>query len=160
MRILTYKRTHVGDPDIKGRFGINMCMGRVRDYEYDAVIGVGGVGIEPIEEGIARKINWVGIRPTRHPAPGKRANEVTFDEFLYLEHTGPLLESLAPNLAARLYEGGARFLLIDYSPIEMQEAEEILEWSRVQESLTTPVINEDSCGAKCNSVIVKRACGC
>ncbi|WP_112487513.1 hypothetical protein [Thiomonas sp. X19] len=46
MRILTYKRTHVGDPDEFGRFGINDCMGRVRGYRYDAVIGVGGTGWE------------------------------------------------------------------------------------------------------------------
>jgi len=43
MRILIYKRTHTGDPDLKGRFGIHDCMGRVRDYDYDAVIGVGGI---------------------------------------------------------------------------------------------------------------------
>jgi hypothetical protein len=39
MRILTYKRTHVGDPDQDGRFGIYDCMGRVRNYPFDAVIG-------------------------------------------------------------------------------------------------------------------------
>ncbi len=29
LRILTYKRTHIGDPDSIGQFGINDCMGRV-----------------------------------------------------------------------------------------------------------------------------------
>ena len=46
LRILVYKRTHVGDPDVAGRFGINHCMGSVRGYHYDAVIGVGGMGRE------------------------------------------------------------------------------------------------------------------
>ena len=35
MRILTYKRTHTGDPDPSGRFGIYDCMGHVRDYDCD-----------------------------------------------------------------------------------------------------------------------------
>ena len=42
MRTLIYKRTHPGDPDEKGRFGICDCMGRVRAWDFEAVIGVGG----------------------------------------------------------------------------------------------------------------------
>lgn len=51
MRILIYKRTHVGDPDDSGRFGLYNCMGRVRGYDFDAVIGVGGIGNEEREAG-------------------------------------------------------------------------------------------------------------
>ncbi len=43
MRILTYKRTHTGDPEANGVIGINDCMGRVRSLAYDAVIGIGGI---------------------------------------------------------------------------------------------------------------------
>lgn len=63
MRTLVYKRTHNGDPDAEGRFGIHDCMGQVRAYGYEAVIGVGGVGDEPEECGIARRVNWIGIGP-------------------------------------------------------------------------------------------------
>ena len=44
MRTLIYKRTHLGDPDLFGTFGINDCMGEVRARQFDAVIGVGGIG--------------------------------------------------------------------------------------------------------------------
>lgn len=47
MRILAYKRTHTGDPDANGVFGVNDCMGRVRSLEFDAVIGVGGLVRSP-----------------------------------------------------------------------------------------------------------------
>ena len=41
MRILTYKRTHKGDPDNRGVFGINDCMGAIRNRKFDAVVGIG-----------------------------------------------------------------------------------------------------------------------
>ncbi len=134
MRILTYKRTHIGDPDQDGRFGIYDCMGRVRDYAFDAVIGIGGIGQEPKNFGIDRKINWVGINPKRRPSPGGKGVEVTFEKFLLLEEHGPLLETLAPSLARRMYEGGARILLKNYSDLERGEATAILQWSLNQRS--------------------------
>ena len=57
MRILTYKATHVGDPGPDGRFGTHDCMGRVRGYAYDAVIGVGGVAKDARIFGIDRKVH-------------------------------------------------------------------------------------------------------
>lgn len=47
MRTLIYKRTHPGDPDETGRFGIHDCMGKVRSWQFDAVVGEGGIGPEP-----------------------------------------------------------------------------------------------------------------
>src|SRR4051812_45820013 len=48
MRTLVYKRTHSGDPDPKmGVFGNHDCMGEVRAWPFDAVIGIGGVGQQP-----------------------------------------------------------------------------------------------------------------
>ena len=126
MRILTYKRTHVGDPDQYGRFGIYDCMGRVRNYAFDAVIGIGGIGQEPKSFGIDRKINWVGINPKRRPSFSRKGVEVTFEKFLRLEEHGPLLETLAPSLARRMYEGGARILLKNYTELELREATAIL----------------------------------
>jgi hypothetical protein len=132
LRVLTYKRTHIGDPNPEGIFGINDCMGSVRDYKYDAVIGVGGIGAEPKSYGIDGKITWVGIYPTKSKRKNKKDVEVTFKHFILLEEYGPLLIKHAPLLAKRLYEGGARVLVSGYSPEELSEAIEILEWSKKQ----------------------------
>lgn len=134
MRILTYKRTHVGDPDEDGRFGIYDCMGRVRNYAFDAVIGVGGIGREPKGFNIDRKINWVGINPKRARSLSGKGAVVTFGTFLLLDDQGPLLETLAPNLAKRMYEGCARILLNAYSDVEREEAAKILQWSLNQKA--------------------------
>src|ERR1700733_15393787 len=98
MRTLVYKRTHVGDPDSRGIFGVADCMGRVRDYDFDAVIGVGGAGLEPTLAGISGKVNWIGIGP-RRIAPRDsawRSSMVTFDHFLLFEIKGPELTKIAP----------------------------------------------------------------
>jgi hypothetical protein len=82
MKILVYKRTHTGDPDALGRFGINGCMGQIRHLDYDAVIGVGGTGKEPQSFGIDRKITWVGVNPTRQKgASRQRPGVVTFERY-------------------------------------------------------------------------------
>jgi hypothetical protein len=59
--VLIYKRTHTGDPDSNGIFGIHECMGRVRSYEFDSVIGLGGEGREPVDSKIDKKITYIGI---------------------------------------------------------------------------------------------------
>ena len=61
MPVFIYKRTHTGDPDKNGCFGIEDCMGEKRSWEYDAVIGIGGRGAEAESYGIDRKVNWIGI---------------------------------------------------------------------------------------------------
>ena len=43
MRTLVYLRTHNGDPDEEDVFGIHDCMGQVRSWRFEAVIGVGGM---------------------------------------------------------------------------------------------------------------------
>lgn len=69
MRILIYKRTHVGDPSIERQFGNEGCMGRIRGFALDAVIGVGGISGQPTRQGIALKINWVGRHPRKSKNP-------------------------------------------------------------------------------------------
>lgn len=64
-RTLVYKRTHNGDPDREGDFGAYDCMGQVRGYEFDAVIGIGGLGLEAEAWGIAGRVNWIGIGPQK-----------------------------------------------------------------------------------------------
>jgi hypothetical protein len=64
MRTLIYKRTHSGDPDPKTSvFGHHDCMGEVREWQFDAAIGIGGVGLEPQNHRIAGKLTWIGIGP-------------------------------------------------------------------------------------------------
>ena len=126
MRILTYKRTHIGDPDVAGHFGINDCMGRVRNWSFDAVIGVGGYGGEPRSYGIEGRVNWVGLNPTWQPHPEGYGQIVTFEFFTLLEEKGPLLIAVAPSLARRMYEKRARVLLKSYSPEEQAEAEALV----------------------------------
>ena len=66
MRVLIYKRTHKGDPNETGIFGIQDCMGRIRNWNYDAVIGIGGESAWRDDIGIKYKINWIGLAPQRN----------------------------------------------------------------------------------------------
>lgn len=109
MRVLIYKRTHHGDPDVYGQFGINDCMGRVRAREFDAVIGVGGIGAEPRAAGIAGKLGWIGIGP--HKRPGIRGPIVSFDHFVNFGTSGRELITIAPALASRMYGRNVRSLM-------------------------------------------------
>lgn len=123
---LIYKRTHPGDPDRFGRFGIQDCMGRVRNCDYDIVIGVGGTSGEPRSYRLDRKINWVGRWPRRrpHPHPIARADLIEFapGDFAVFEDHGPLLQDLSPALARRVFGTRNRFLNRKLSPVERREA--------------------------------------
>lgn len=126
MLTLIYKRTHTGDPDRKGRFGIEDCMGPVRGWGFEAVIGVGGVGVEPRSHGLDGKVNWIGIRP-HNAGTAKRGPILTFDRFCLFESKGPNFWKLAPRLAARLYSRNApRFLMRCLDDEELREVERVL----------------------------------
>jgi hypothetical protein len=128
MRTLVYKRTHSGDPDAFGQFGIRDCMGSVRARNYDAVIGVGGTGDEPRSFGIAEKVNWIGIGP--HKSPGSsRGPLVTFDHFLLFGDKGPALVDLAPSLAAHIYGKNVRSIMT-FTEQEQREVDGILGLAR------------------------------
>ncbi len=62
-KTLVYKRTHRGDPDDRQIFGIADCMGQVRGYNFDSVIGVGGSSPDPGHEDIAGRVTWIGLNP-------------------------------------------------------------------------------------------------
>ncbi|MGE0454014.1 MAG: hypothetical protein AB7O37_18165 [Vicinamibacteria bacterium] len=126
MRTLVYKRTHEGDPDQEGRFGINDCMGTVRARKFDAVIGVGGTGAKPRRNGIAKRITWIGIGP--HKSPGKRGPVVTFDHFRMFGK-GPFLAEYAPALADHIYGRNVRSLM-NPTPRESAEIAAILNLAR------------------------------
>ena len=105
MRTLIYKRSHDDDPGKTGQFGIYNCMGRVRTWAFEAVIGVGGRGPRPRKLGLADKVNWIGIGPRKASVPGKHWPIVTFDHFVSWGAAGPDFETLAPLLAARSTRG-------------------------------------------------------
>jgi hypothetical protein len=128
MRVLIYKRTHTGDPDESGVFGVHDCMGRVRALNYDAVIGVGGIGAEPVQEGIDSKITWIGIHPIFGPIHG-RGPLVTFEHFLLFDQGGPEFGAWAPRTAKRFYGRRVRYLIHELNPTEKSELNDVIDWA-------------------------------
>ena len=122
MNTLIYKRTHTGDPNNLGIFGINDCMGQIRCWSFDAVIGVGGKSPRHGHEDIALKINWIGINPRKTVEPGLRGPCVEFECFVLLDETGPDLRTLAPNLFRYMFEDQhVRVVMSRSLPNQMQE---------------------------------------
>lgn len=119
MRTLIYKRTHSNDPDPEtGVFGNRDCMGQVRAWDFDAVIGIGGVGDEPKRHGIAGRLTWIGIGPQKFfDDPDSRGPQLVFRHFRYFGEHGPLLVNKYPALARHMYETHRR-LMIHLSPSE------------------------------------------
>jgi hypothetical protein len=101
-------------------------MGVVRNRDFDAVVGVGGIGPEARSHGIAGKVNWIGIGPHKNSAPGKRGSEVTFDHFIDLGTNGPDVYGVAPTLAKRMYSQNIRHVMIDVNEKEYSEVIVIL----------------------------------
>jgi hypothetical protein len=126
MRTLICERTHPGDPDREGRFGIHGCMGRVRTWGFEAVIGVGGVGPKPESHGLTRKVNWIGIGPHRVTGADQRGPVVTFDHFILFGSDGPSFTDLAPQLAERIYSRNVRVIMDALNSREQEEVERIL----------------------------------
>lgn len=130
-KVLIYKRTHRGDPGPEGVFGIHDCMGSVRAWEYDAVIGVGGVRPWSGDECMAGRVTWVGIGPKKYKhKDGERGPLVTFENYSLLDCDGPFLEKIAPNLHKYMYKDAHRRLLMSDSltdEIMQREVEVILD---------------------------------
>lgn len=129
MKILIYKRTHKGDPDERGIFGINDCMGRIRDYDYDAVIGIGGKAPWNDDQDIKYKVNWVGLEPKWINAEGKRADCVVFSHFELYEEKGMDIEENFPNLFRYMYDTQKRFEISSELPGDvLEEVQQILKF--------------------------------
>jgi hypothetical protein len=122
VRILVYKRTHNGDPDQQGCFGVYDCMGSVRNRDFDAVIGVGGIGREARSCGIAGQVNWIGIGPTKHLKRGWRGSVITFEHFYDFGTDGPDFWAMAPTLSKRMYSKNVRHLMKGLNEQEYHEA--------------------------------------
>jgi hypothetical protein len=122
MRTLIYKRTHTGDPHPRlGVFGNKHCMGQVRGWAFDAVIGVGGIGAYAQAEGIAGLLTWVGIGA--HKTGDLRRPLVTFDHFWHPGKGGPSLDEIAPTLAKHIY--GKNVRVITSSSLSETESAEV-----------------------------------
>ncbi len=116
---LIYKQTHCKDPDPeKGIWGIKNCMGRVRSWNFGAVIGVGGIGRKARKHQIAEKLTWVGIGPhSNDDSPPK----IAFKHFWFRGEKGRLLKDRAPLLAKRIY----RVRLIKSSSLTEEQLKEV-----------------------------------
>lgn len=126
MRVLTYKRTHTGDPDNRGIFGIGDCMGAIRNRTFDAVVGIGSKTPWADSKRIAGKVTWVGIGPFRIPSSTHRGDLIAFEKFVLLDGDGPDFETEAPQLAKRFYEGNARSISKSYSIDETGEIRKLI----------------------------------
>ena len=114
LRVLIYKRTHTGDPDETGAFGIYECMGQVRAREFDAVIGVGGIGPEAVRFGIDRKVNWIGIGCHQIGVASDGYPMLAVEHYYQKDAEGPLLSDKAPRLAKRLLAThGPRIIMVN-----------------------------------------------
>jgi hypothetical protein len=100
-------------------------MGSVRGRDFDAVIGVGGIGPEAQENGIAGKVNWIGIGPHK-TVTRKRGPNVTFDHFLNFGTEGPGFSDVAPILAKRMYSRNVRYVIDKLNEQEYAEVMELL----------------------------------
>ncbi len=140
-RTLVYKRTHNkgcgddgrcngGDPCAAGCFGCCDCMGRDRCWEFDAVIGIGGIGREARRNGLAGKVNWIGIGRQDTPAPtGWDGPLLTFDQYLNFDISGPDLYSIAPDLADLMYSVNRRAVM-NFSPAVQAQIRIVLDLAR------------------------------
>jgi hypothetical protein len=119
MRTLIYKRVHTGDPDPEtGVFGNHDCMGSVRERQFDAVIGIGGIGQEPRSYGIDGKLNWIGIGPI-YDGRARRGPRLRFRHFKDFKQGGPPIREKFPALAARMYDNKyVRSIMHSPSPAE------------------------------------------
>jgi len=106
MNTLLYKRTHRGDPNESGVWGIYNCMGSVRGWSFDAVIGIGGKSPSRGHEAIAYRVNWIGIIPEKRTEAGFEGVLVTFQYFVLYDADGqgPELKTLAPKLFKHIFE--------------------------------------------------------
>jgi len=142
LNTLIYKRTHKGDPDQSGRFGVDDCMGRVRSWAFDSVIGVGGKRPDPGHEGIALKVNWVGIGSSKSDI-GKKGPLVQFQFFVLPEEAGPELQELAPQLFHYMFvKQHVRAVLSQNLPPTLQhEIQGILRWA-LEQPKQSPSVSE------------------
>jgi hypothetical protein len=130
-------------------------MGSIRKWEFGAVIGVGGIGAQARTEGIAGRVNWIGVGSLKRPSIEGRGPLITFDHFVLFEQKGRTFRDIAPTLARRMYSTNApRFLFNDrFNKVEQAEMDRILKMAKTAPaSLGTPrrqpPATSDHCGSR------------
>ena len=105
--------------------------------DFDAVIGIGGIGSEAQGAGIAGKITWIGVGAHRKISDG-RGPQITFDQFLLFDGKGKELSDVAPALAKRFYlDHGPRYVFDEnLSDVERVETTRILRMAQNAPSST------------------------
>jgi hypothetical protein len=140
-------------------FGCHDCMGKVRSYLFEAVIGVGGKRPDRHSEDLARKINWIGIGPTRITVPPNvrrnngeefRGPWVTFECFRLWEERGPDMNEVAPKLFRRMFvEKQVRHVMSQSLTRKMQdEVKTILDLVNTFKPGKRSGIFEKTCGCR------------
>ena len=127
MKILIYKRTHKGDPNPEGVFGNQDCMGRIRNWDFHGVIGIGGKAPWKQDSDIKYKINWIGLGPKKVSSPGSRGYKVVFDHFKLYEEAGENIKEKYPNLFRYMFHSRKRWDMSDNLPeVVFNEVQQIL----------------------------------
>src|SRR5437588_10071527 len=81
MATLVYKMTHKGDPNPElGWWGVADCMGQVRGFAFDAVIGIGGRSWWTNQTSRVGELVWIGLDPQQVPG-GKRGQKTCLRPF-------------------------------------------------------------------------------
>lgn len=102
-------------------------MGRVRAYEFDAVIGIGGVGYQARSHGINGRINWIGKGPFEVGRCDRGYPQIAFEHFVLYEERGKKVSEVAPALARRFCHAKApRFAVDEFSESELAEIAALL----------------------------------
>lgn len=154
--VLIYKRTHKHDPRENGIFGIENCMKSVREWEFDAVIGIGGKRPWVKDKDIAKKINWIGVGSTKHKVSSYIHKVITFEKFYLLEEKGPLLEELAPKLSEYLYKSRCRF--IKSTSLNSEMYQEVLKILELAQDFYAPKLTINEIERKVKKVDKERQC--
>lgn len=105
-------------------------MGQVRDFDFDAVVGVGGDGQKAKDSGVAGLVNWLGVGPMKRQQKcrwGYTTTIVRFEKFRHLVQEKVGFRRAARNWAKRIYDGKIRILIVDERyPRELREANRLL----------------------------------
>ncbi|MFH1066659.1 MAG: hypothetical protein V1746_01985 [bacterium] len=129
-KTLIYKQKRTNDPDGSGWWGIHNCMKGVRNWDFDAVIGIGGKSREAKKNGIDRKITWIGIGAKQHKQKG-RPLLIAFKNFIRFEKSSKKLRRIAPNLSKRMYYSKkARFIFDSFTKKQKKEVRKLLKMAK------------------------------
>jgi hypothetical protein len=129
MPTLVYKMTHGGDPDSDlGFWGVEDCMGQVRGYSFDAVIGIGGRSWWKNQVSRAGDVVWIGLDPQQIAVRGKRGPVVRFAHFRWFDEGELKFRNIAPKLHRAMH--WSRFMLYGFNEAEEEEISRLLKLAR------------------------------